>query len=532
MAIDCGHACSNIEPMQNSSAVASPVETRFERGLGLFDSTMIVAGSMIGSGIFIVSADIARLVGSPGWLLLVWLVTCLLTLVGALGYAELAAMMPRAGGQYIYLREAYGPLCGFLYGWTFFTVIRTGTIAAVAVAFARYLGVLAPSVSPTAWIVPPIHLSASYAISLSVQQLVAILAIVLLTLVNLRGLTLGKLVQNLFTSAKALSLLALILVGIFLGAKTGALHANLREFWTPRGFEPVRPHVSFIPAVTAASGFGLFIAFCVAQVGSLFSTGAWASITYAAGEVRQPKRNLPLALIWGTALVGALYLLVNVAYLSLLPLGGMQHPPDDRIATAAVRTVFGGAGTAMMAVAILVSTFGCNNGLILTGARLYYAMARDRLFFKAAAQLNSRRVPAAGLLLQCLWASLLVLPRTRLRDTASGAPLLNPTTHAETYGNLYSNLLDYVVFAVLIFYVLTVLGVFVLRRKRPQAERPYRALGYPWIPSLYLVVTTLILVVLLLYRTNTTWPGLLIVLAGVPVYYLRHRPWKDPRVSR
>lgn len=518
--------------MPETATVSSPVEGKFERKLGLLDSTMIVAGSMIGSGIFIVSADIARLVGAPGWLLLVWLVTCLLTLVGALGYGELAAMMPRAGGQYVYLREAYGPLWGFLYGWTFFAVIRTGTIAAVAVAFARFLGVLVPSISPTAWIVPPIHLSASYAISLSAQQLVAILAIVLLTLVNTRGIILGKLVQNFFTSAKALSLVALIFIGIFLGNHRATIHINFSEFWSPRGFESVTPDLAFVPVVSAASGFGLFIAFCLAQVGSLFSTGAWASITYAAGEVREPKRNLPLCLVWGTALVGALYLLVNVAYLSLLPLHGVQHPPDDRIATAAIRTVFGGAGTAIMAVAILVSTFGCNNGLILTGARVYYAMAHDGLFFKVAGRLNRSRVPAAGLLIQCLWASVLVLPRIRLRDATTGAPLLDPITHAETYGNLYSNLLDYVVFAVLIFYVLTVLAVFVLRRKQPEAERPYRTWGYPWVPGLYLVATTLILFVLLLYRTSTTWPGLLLVLAGVPVYLLWHRTGKNPRVGQ
>ena len=366
---------------------------------------MIVAGSMIGSGIFIVSADIARQVGSAGWLLAVWLVTGGLTLIGALSYGELAAMFPRAGGQYVYLREAYGPLWGFLYGWTLFLVIQTGTIAAVAVAFARFLGVLVPSISPTAWIIPPLNLSHNYAVSLSTQQLAAIGVVVLLTFINTRGLKLGKIIQDVFTSAKILSLLALIVIGFFLGRNVAALHANFADCWTPHGAADIRPDLAFLPVVTAATGMGLLVAVCIAQVGSLFSSVAWETITFIAGEVKEPRRNIPRSLFCGAALVIVLYLLVNLAYLCLLPLDQIQHAADDRVATAAVTTVFSGAGAAIMAAAILVSTFGCNNGLILTGARVYYAMARDGLFFKAAGRLNARHVPAAGLVLQCLWSA-------------------------------------------------------------------------------------------------------------------------------
>jgi APA family basic amino acid/polyamine antiporter len=501
----------------------APPEKHFLQSLGLLDSTMLVAGSMIGSGIFIVSADITRQVGSAGWLLVAWVVTGAFTVSAALSYGELAAMMPRAGGQYVYLREAYSPLWGFLYGWTLFLVIQTGTIAAVAVAFARYFGVLAPAISPTAWLVPPINLSDNYALSLSTQQLAAILIIVLLTFINSRGLQIGKLIQNIFTSAKTLSLVALILIGLVFARNADVVKANFTDLWTPRGVTPIKPDVSFISAVSAAGGaFGLFIAFCVAQVGSLFSSDAWNNITFTAGEVKQPRRNIPLSLAAGTGLVTILYLLANVAYLCLLPLDKIQNAPDDRVATAAIETVFSGAGPMIMAVAIMISTFGCNNGLILAGARVYYAMARDGLFFKATAKLNDRSVPAVGLALQCLWTCLLVLPRTRLHD-AAGAPKLDPLTGYEQYGNLYSNLLDYVVFAVLIFYVLTIFGLFILRRKRPDAERPYRAFGYPVVPALYILVASAIMLVLLLYKTNNTLPGLLIVLTGVPVYFLWNR---------
>ena len=504
------------------ASTAPTAEAKFVQGLGLLDSTMLVAGSMVGSGIFIVSADVARQVGSAGWLLAAWLATGALTLIAALSYGELAAMMPHAGGQYVYLREAYSPLWGFLYGWTLFLVIQTGTIAAVAIAFARYLGVLAPAVSPGAWIVPPINLSAHYAISLSWQQLAAILVVVSLTLLNTRGLRIAKFIQDLFTSAKVLSLLALIAIGLFIGRNAQALGANFTGLWTPREVSPIQPDFRLLPTLTATSGvIGFLVAFCVAQVGTLFSSDAWNNITFTAGEVKNPRRNLPLSLALGTALVTALYLLVNVAYLCVLPLGKIQRAPDDRVATAAIEVVFSGAGPAIMAAAIMISTFGCNNGLILAGARVYYAMARDGLFFRATGKLNARGVPASGLVLQCLWTALLILLRTRLRNPLTGAPLVD-AKGLEQYGNLYSTLLDYVIFAVLIFYVLTIGGLFVLRRKRPDAERPYRAVGYPIVPALYIVAACIISVVLLLYRTQTSWPGLLIVLAGVPAYFL----WK------
>lgn len=511
------------EPLAATPSRTEEETTGFVRELGLLDSTMIVAGSMIGSGIFIVSADIARQVGSGGWLLMVWVVTGLLTIAAALSYGELASMMPKAGGQYVYLREAYSPLWGFLYGWTLFLVIQTGTIAAVAVAFARFLGVLVEEISPTAWIIPPIDLSDSYAVSLSTQQLVAILLVVFLTWINTRGIHLGKVIQNTFTSAKTLSLILLILLGITIGRNADAIAANFGDFWTPRDVVTIRPEIGGVPAAAATMGaFGLFIAFCVAQVGSLFSADAWNNITFTAGEVKNPRRNIPLSLAAGTMLVIGLYVLANVAYLCMLPLSDIQTAPDDRVGTAALQVLFGPVGAAIMAVAILISTFGCNNGLILAGARVYYAMACDRLFFRSTGRLNERHVPAFALLLQGIWTSLLVLPRTRLRDEA-GAPLLDPATGEATYGNLYGMLLDYVVFSVLIFYVLTIAGIFVLRRKRPDAERPYKAFGYPLVPILYILAAVTILVVLLLYRTSTTWPGLLIVLTGIPVYFLWRR---------
>ncbi len=468
---------------------------------------------MIGSGIFIVSADISRQVGSPGLLLLTWIITGLLTVTAALSYGELAAMMPQAGGQYVYLREAYSPLWGFLYGWTLFLVIQTGTIAAVGVAFARFLGVLVPSISPTEWIIAPVDLSAHYAVSLSTQQLVAILSIVLLTWINTRGIRLGKMIQNVFTSAKTLSLLALIALGVLVGRNAGALSANFDGFWTVREAAPIASsYLTSLPVVSAAGGLvGLVVALGVAQVGSLFSADAWNNITFTAGEVKDPKRNIPLSLALGTLLVITLYVLANVAYLCTLPLQAIQTAPDDRVGTAALNAIFGPAGATVMAVAILISTFGCNNGLILAGARVYYAMARDGLFFRSTGILNRMHVPAKGLVLQGAWTCLLVLPRTRAVDAATGEV---------RYGNLYGSLLDYVVFAVLIFYVLTVAGVFILRRKRPDAPRPYRAFGYPVLPALYMAGASIIMLILLLYRTETSWPGLVIVLTGIPVYYL------------
>ena len=492
-------------------------DTGFVRELGLLDSTMIVAGSMIGSGIFIVPAEIARQVGSGGWLLMVWVVTGLLTIAAALSYGELASMMPKAGGMYIYLREAYSPLWGFLYGWTLFLVIQTGTIAAVAVAFARFLGVLMPSISPTIWIVRPLDVSDSYAVSLSTQQLVGIVLVIVLTWINTRGIHLGKIIQNTFTSAKTLSLILLILLGITFGRNAEAIAANFGDLWTPRDAQTIRPEIAGVPAAAAGMGaFGLFIAFCVAQVGSLFSSDAWHNVTFTAGEVKNPKRNLPLSLAAGTMLVIGLYVLANVAYLCMLPLADIQNAPDDRVATAALQGLFGPAGAVIMAVAILISTFGCNNGLILAGARVYYAMARDRLFFRSTGRLNARHVPAFALILQGIWASLLVLPRTRTIDAAGQS----------TYGNVYNMLLNWVIFAVLIFYVLTIAGIFVLRRKQPDAERPYRAFGYPVVPGLYILAASTIALVLLVYQTKTSLPGLILVLIGIPVYFLLQILWR------
>ena len=499
---------------------AADVETSgFVRGLGLFDSTMIVVGSMIGSGIFIVSADIARHTGSTGGLLAAWVITGLLTVAAALSYGELAAMMPKAGGQYVYLREAYSPLWGFLYGWTLFLVIQTGTIAAVAVGFSRYLGVIWPAVSPNIWIIPPVALSDRYAISLSMQQLVALLLILFLSFLNTRGLKLGKWIQNVFTSAKTLALLGLIVAGVLIGRNAAAIQGNFTGIWTLHDAQPIEPGAdwlkSLVPTVTAASGaLGLMIAFGVAQVGSLFSADAWNNITFTAGEVKNPRRDIPLSLAAGTAIVITLYFLANIAYLSTLTLHQIQTAPDDRVATATLAVIFGSRGATLMALAIMVSTFGCANGLILAGARVYYAMARDGLFFRSIGRLNAEHVPSMGLVLQGIWAAFLVLLRTRLVDSATGTV---------SYGNLYGVLLDYVVFAVLIFYVLTIGGIFVLRRKRPNAERPYRTWGYPVVPVLYMLTATAIMAVLILYQTQDTWPGLVIVLVGVPVYWLWSR---------
>ncbi len=492
--------------------------TGFVRAIGLFDGTMIVVGSMIGSGIFIVAADISRQTGSAGGLLLTWILTGLLTISAALSYGELAALFPHAGGQYVYLREAYSPLWGFLYGWTLFLVIQTGTIAAVAVGFARYVGVLVPSISPNVWIVHPIALGSKYAISLSVQQLVGVLMIVFLTFINTLGVRLGKLIQNIFTSAKTLSLLGLIFLGIFVGRNAGAITENFNHLWTIRNAQPIEPGAnflrSFVPTITAAGGaFGLLVAYGVAQVGSLFSADAWNNIGFTAAEVKNPKRDVALSMAFGTIIVITLYCLANLAYLCTLPLVQIQTAPDDRVASAALNAIFGPTGAMIMAVAIIISTFGCNNGLILAGARVSYAMAKDGLFFRSTGTLNSRGVPGTALVYQGIWIAVLILLRTRHVDAAG----------AVTYGNLYSDLLDYVVFSVLIFYVLTIAGIFVLRAKRPTAERPYRAFGYPFVPSLYIVAALAIMFVLLLYRTQTAWPGLVIVLLGVPVYLVWSR---------
>ena len=496
--------------MADAAVAVEDTKTGFIRGLGLLDSTMIVAGSMIGSGIFIVSAEMARQVGSPGWLLVAWVITGLLTVVGALSYGELAAMMPKAGGQYVYLREAFSPMWGFLYGWTLFMVIQTGTIAAVAVGFAKYLGIVWPGnvISETRYILEPIRIGSGYAISLSTAQLVGVLLIVLLTWMNTRGLKLGKLVQNVFTVAKTGALIALIVLGVIVGLGSAAAHANFGDFWTVRGkLQDVGPS-----GLTAVTTFGLFVAICVSQTNSLFSADAWNNITFTAGEVKDPKRNIPLSLAFGTCLVIGLYLLANVAYLMTLPFETIQNVPSDRVASATADVIFPGYGAVVMAVAIMVSTFGCNNGLILAGARAYWAMARDGLFFKSSGQLNNKHVPAWGLVIQGIWAAALVLPRT-----VTG---VDPITGQARYGSLYNDLLVYVISAALIFYILTIAGIFRLRKTRPEAERPYRAFGYPIIPALYIIGAAVILGVLFVYQTATTWPGLIIIATGIPVYFI------------
>jgi basic amino acid/polyamine antiporter, APA family len=458
------------------ATTGNEVKTGLIKGLGLMDSTTLVVGSMIGSGIFIVSADIARQVNSPGLLLMTWVATAALTLIAALSYGELAAAMPQAGGQYVYLREAFGPLSGFLYGWTLFLVIQTGTIAAVAVAFAKFAGVFVP------WISAQNHLIGSGKVGLSTQQLVGIVVVGLLSAVNMRGIRTGAVVQNVFTFAKTAALLGLVGIGFLLGRNPEALARNFNHFWDGAGWSM---HVVRLVGV--------------AMVGSLFSADAWNNVTFTAGEVRNPRRNLPISLALGVAIVMVLYISANCVYLNVLPLEAIQHAPEDRVATAAVKQIVGPAGVGIMAAAIMVSCFGCVNGLILAGARVYYAMSLDGLFFRKAGTLGERhRAPVFALAIQGLWAMVLTLSGT------------------------YSDLLDYVIFSVLVFYILAIAGIFVLRRTRPRMERPYKAFGYPILPAIYIVAAGTIEFLLLAYKPNYTWPGLIIVLLGVPVYFI----WK------
>ncbi|WP_128914153.1 APC family permease [Granulicella sibirica] len=486
--------------------------------MGLFSATAIVMGSMIGSGIFIVSADMSRALGSPALLILAWLVTAAMTIIGALSYGELAAMMPKAGGQYVYLREALGPLWGFLYGWTLFLVIQTGTIAAVGVAFGKFLGVFFPSVSASHWIwhigrVPAVPVGpmvlGNMEIGLNTANLAAIIVIVALTLVNTFGVRMGSAVQNVFTSAKVLALGAVVLVGLF-ASNAAAIAANFgagwKNFWAGAGWGTLHSVQVGVGGPTAY--VGLLTVVAVVQVGSLFSSDAWNNVTFTAGEIRNPKRNLPLSLAIGTGVVLLLYVLCNFVYLSVLPMAGsegaatvvgrgIQFASEDRVATAVMSQAFAGYGAKLMAGAILVSTFGCVNGMLLAGARVYYAMSQDGLFFKAVGRLSEKsKTPVNSLWVQCVWTCLLCL---------SGS---------------YGQLLDYVIFAVLIFYVLTIAGLFVLRRTRPDAVRPYKAIGYPVLPALYIVMALWICGVLLRYKPQYTWPGLILVLLGVPVYLL------------
>jgi len=489
------------------------------RGLGLFSSTAIVMGSMIGSGIFIVAADIARGVDSPALMIAAWIVTAVMTIIAALSYGELAAMMPKAGGQYVYLREALGPLWGFLYGWTLFLVIQTGTIAAVSVSFGKFSGVFFPWVSSTHWLwyigrvpgwtVGPMVLG-NMDIGLSSANLVGVVIVILLTVVNVFGVSLGAIVQNIFTTAKVAALLGLVGFGLVLGRNAVAVAANFgpgwHAFWANASWGSLHPVEVGVGGPTAL--VGVFTIIAIVQVGSLFSADAWNNVTFTAGEVRNPSRNLPLSLAIGTGVVLLLYILANFVYLCGLPLHGdpngttlaargIQYASEDRVATAVLQQVFHSTGAYLMAAAILISTFGCNNGMIMAGARVYYAMSRDGLFFKAAGELNPKyKTPVASLIVQAIWSCLLCLSGT------------------------YSQLLDFTMFAALLFYILTIGGLFVLRIRKPEAHRPYKAFGYPVLPAIYILMAAWICVVLLRYKPQYTWPGMAIVLLGVPVYFL------------
>jgi basic amino acid/polyamine antiporter, APA family len=511
---------SDQAPASGTGAPAQP--TALAQTLGLFSATAIVIGSMIGSGIYIVDADIARGVDSPALYLGAWLVTAMLTLIGALSYGELAAMMPRAGGQYVYLRESLGPLWGFLFGWTLFLVIQTGTIAAVCVAFGKFLGVFFPSVSTTHWLWHIAHVPAwrlgpmvlgNMEIGVNTANLSGILVVVFLAIANIFGLKLGALIQNVFTSAKALSLAGLILLAFTVGVNATAWQANfgagLSQFWRNAGWHSL--HAVQVGVGGPTAWVNLLVILAVVQVGSLFSADAWNNVTFTAGEVKNPKRNLPLSLIFGTGFVLTVYFLVSLGYMLVLPLHGspdgasamargIQYAAEDRVATAVLGQIFHHGGAALMAATILISTFGCANGMTLAGARVYYAMSRDGLFFKSVGRLHPKyKTPVAGLLVQAAWTVLLCV---------SGS---------------YSQLLDYIIFAELVFYILTISCLFVLRVKRPDAPRPYRAIGYPVLPALYIVTAAWICFVLLRYKPQYTWPGLVLVLLGIPVYLLWSR---------
>ena len=477
------------------------------RALGPVDATMIVIGSMIGSGIFITSAESSRLSGAPGWLLLAWAVAGLLTITGALCCSELATMMPRAGGFYVFLREAYGPSVGFLYGWTLFFVIQTGTIAAVAIAFAKFLGVFVSAVAFDNYLVAPLSLARGYAISLSTEQLTAILLIALLTWTNTRGLQIGKLVQNTFTFAKTAALVAVVAIGLSLG--WGANSAARSSAWWDSWANGWSPQVAQ-PGFTIVGGLAVALLFGKAMVGPVFAQTAWTNVTFIGSEVREPGKNLARALLWGCGIVVVLYVLANLAYVAVLPFSEIQHAPQNRVAVAMMNAVFGHPGAMCMAAAIMISTFGCNNGLILAGARVYYAMARDGLFFKRIATTNAFHVPAAALVAQGIWTAFLTLPRTVTTNAA---------THEVIYGNVYTQLLEYIVSADLVFYLLMVTALIILRRKAPAAERPYRTWGYPVVPIVSILLAGLLIVDLAWLAPATSGIGILIVLTGVPVYF-------------
>ncbi len=520
------------QPIRSRPEAAAPANAspKLVQTLGLFSSTALVIGSMIGSGIFLVDSDIARMTDSPALYMAAWVLTGVLTLIGALSYGELAAMMPHAGGQYVYLRESLGPVWGFLYGWTLFLVIQTGTIAAVCVAFGKFLGVFFPTISTSHWLwhiahVPPVTVGpmvlGNMDIGVNTANLVAIVIVLLLAFVNIFGVKLGSIIQNIFTSAKALSLAGLIVLVFLVGRNATAWQANFGDnfskFWENAGWSALHPVQVGVggPIVLV----NLFVIVAVVQVGSLFSSDAWNNITFTAGEVKNPKRNIPLSLVLGTGFVLTCYFLASLAYLLVLPMHGdpngatalargIQHATEDRVGTAALEEIFRTSGADLMAAAILISTFGCANGLTLAGARVYYAMSGDGLFFKAVGKLHPKyHTPVAGLIVQALWTCVLCV---------SGS---------------YSQLLEYIMFAVVLFYIFTIIGLFVLRVKWPAAPRPYRALGYPVLPALYIVLAGWICIVLLRYKPQYTWPGLVLVLLGIPVYFLWSRRSSSPETN-
>ena len=462
----------------------------FKRSLGLLDATMIVAGSMIGSGIFIVSADMLKDLGSAGWLIAAWLITGFMTLTAAISYGELSAMFPKAGGQYVYLREAYNPFIGFLYGWSFFAVIQTGTIAAVAVAFGKFLGYIEPSLGDGNIL---FHISDTFKISAA--QLVGIVLILLLTYINTRGIKSGKLIQTTFTTAKLLALFGLIIFG-FIAAKSAIWDANWSVAWD------IKQHISRIDPTSTEDiwmpkvGLAALGVMAAAMVGSIFSSDAWNNVTFIAGEVKNPQRNIGLSLFFGTLIVTIIYVMANLMYLAVLPIEQLAFAQDNRIAVSVSNEIFGASGAIILALLIMVSTFGCNNGLILSGARVYYTMAKDGLFFKQTGSLNKNSVPEYALWIQCLVACVLCL---------SGK---------------YGDLLDMVSFVVVLFYVLTIAGIFILRKKRPNAERPYKAFGYPVLPAIYILMGISFCLLLIKYKPQYTWPGLIIVLIGIPLYFV------------
>ena len=470
----------------------SETKTEFKPSLSAFDATMIVAGSMIGSGIFIVSADITRNVGSAGWLVVVWLLTGFMTLTAALSYGELSAMFPKAGGQYVYLKESYNPLLGFLYGWSFFSVIQTGTIAAVGVAFSKFAGYFFPSLE---MIDANILMQIGF-LKIYPAQILSIATIILLTYINTKGVQGGKMIQSTFTITKLASLFGLIVFGFLLASKASIWDANWANAWEMKT-------IASDNSTTPIFGVAILGAIAASMVGSIFSSDAWNNVTFIAGEIKNPKRNIGLSLFLGTLIVTLIYILANLMYLSVLPLNEIANAPADRVAVAASNVIFGNIGTYVIAVMIMISTFGCNNGLILAGARVYYTMAQDGLFFKKAGSLNKHAVPAWALWAQCVVAGLLCL---------SGR---------------YGDLLDMVSFIVVIFYILTIIGIFILRKKRPELERPYKAFGYPVLPAIYILMGTCFCVLLIIYKPNFTWPGLIITLLGVPLYYLALRNQKN-----